>query len=187
MSKRSSSSAPNKCTVYVGNIDPKATECHVLKLVQPFGEVVRFDFMYSTIENGEKMPRGYAFVTYRDHVAAARAVERLHGVRLLSKVLRVQPSSTTLTGPRALTSSSKASLPLAVSMSADTCKPKNVDKQRKIREMEEKLKTLSRGEDFQLQVPGSGTSAAGPSSSRKHAHERGKPYDRVPNSSSATS
>jgi len=173
MSTRSSSStSPNKCTIYVGNIDPKATECNVLKLVQPFGEVVRFDFMYSTIENGEKMPRGYAFVTYQDHVAASRAIEKLNGIQLLSKVLRVQPSSATLSVSKSQ-AMSKISLPLAVTMSGIAHKPKNVDKQRKIKEMEEKLKALSRGEDFQLQVPGSG-----PSSSGKSLSVRSKPYDR---------
>ena len=84
----SSGSSSLKSTVWIGNIDSKATEAQVLKLVKPFGKVVKFDFIYSLKDN-ERIPRGYAFVTYDNYVSADKAIRGLNGLQVLNKTLKV--------------------------------------------------------------------------------------------------
>jgi hypothetical protein len=55
----------------------------------------RFDFMYSNNESGDRVPRGYAFVTYEDYVTASEAIARLNGFKLMNRELKVQTSSAT--------------------------------------------------------------------------------------------
>jgi RNA recognition motif-containing protein len=146
----SSSSKALKSTVWIGNIDQTATEAKVLKLVKPFGNVVKFDFIYtskdSTCSTAERVPRGYAFVTYENYVAADEAIRGLNGIKLLSKNLKVQPASSSSTSSSSFSSVSK-NLPLTLSMGGRNHKvassTSNLSKESKIRAMEAKLKAIS--------------------------------------------
>jgi RNA recognition motif-containing protein len=149
------------------------TEFQLLKVVEPFGRVVRFDFMYSSNESGERLPRGYAFVTYEDYVTASEAIKRLNGVKLMNRELKVQPSSATHIHSKASSSSLTANLPLSLSMNLaekEKKSAKSVSKLTKIRAMEAKLMALKGEEDFKLQIPSS-------SSKSSSVHQK-KPYDR---------
>lgn len=175
MASLTSSSRPSKNTIWIGNLDPKVTEFQLLKIVEPFGRVVRFDFMYTNNETGDRQPRGYAFVTYEDHVTAAEAIAKLNGTKLLSRELRVQQSSATHIPSKSSSHAAAAKLPLSISLSLDKKEDsgKKVsaakDKLSKIRAMEAKLKALNKEEDFKLQVP---------TSSSKSSLHNSKPYDR---------
>ena len=167
----------NRSTIWIGNLDPRVTEYQLLKVVEPFGRVVRFDFMYSNNERGERLPRGYAFVTFEDYITASEVISKLNGVKLLNRELRVQPSSATTTSRSSsaagLTSNN---LPLSISVNlsendASSKKSKSsskssISKLTKIRAMEAKLMALSQGEEFRPQVPTSST-----------CHHK-KPYER---------
>jgi len=182
-SSKSSSSSTNRSTIWIGNLDPRVTEFQLLKVVEPFGRVVRFDFMYSNNDRGERLPRGYAFVTFEDYVTASEAIGKLNGLKLMNREMRVQPSSATAVPSKS--SSSSANLPLSISVNLSEKEEKSsrkgsksVSKLTKIRAMEAKLMALSRGEDFQLQVPTSSGSVKSTSAAASSSSHQKKPYDR---------
>lgn len=169
-----------KSTIWIGNIDSKATEAQILKLVQPHGKIVKFDFIYGLKEpsSTERIPKGYAFVTYDNYVSADSAIRSLNGIQVLSKSLKVQLSSSTAPSLSSMKSSnSSSSVPLSLSVSLNKNPKKSVDNSKaaqKIKAMEAKLKALERnsasGSEFHLAVPGaSGTSI------KRHDF---KPYER---------
>ena len=157
-SSSSSTSTSLKSTIWIGNIDSKATEAQILKLVKPHGKVVKFDFIYSHVSDSgsERIPRGYAFVTYDNYVSADTATRTLNGLQVLSKCLKVQISSSNSCSSSS-SSGSSASLPLSLSMNLDHNKTDSISltsKQNKIKAMEAKLKALERSDEFKLAVPG---------------------------------
>lgn len=156
----------SKSTIWIGNIDTKATEAHILKLVKPHGKVVKFDFVY-THTGSERVPRGYAFVTFDNYVSADAAIKALNGVAVLSKHLKVQLSSSTNT-PSSTISNTK-SLPLSLSMgSKQKSSTGQASSLSKIKAMEARLKVLEqkKSDEFTLALPGLETS------------KRPKPYDK---------
>ena len=110
-SSSSASISSLKSTIWIGNIDTKSSEAQILQLVKPYGKVVKFDFIYSLKDN-ERIPRGYAFVTYDNYVSADKAIRGLNGLQVLNKTLKVQPASSTNT-----VSSSVKKLPASLSAS----------------------------------------------------------------------
>ncbi|XP_043914212.1 probable RNA-binding protein 18 isoform X3 [Protopterus annectens] len=50
--------------LWIGNLDPKITEYHLLKLLQKFGQVKQFDFLFHKSGPLEGQPRGYCFVNF---------------------------------------------------------------------------------------------------------------------------
>ena len=185
-STKTSATSTNRSTIWIGNLDPRVTEYQLLKVVEPFGRVVRFDFMYSNNERGDRLPRGYAFVTFEDYVTASEVIVKLNGVKLMNRDLRVQPSSATTLPSKSSSSSGSVSsnLPLSISVnlnekSGDKKTSKmTTSKMTKIRAMEAKLMALKQEEDFRLQVPTASSKSLPSSSTASSASHRMKPYDR---------
>ncbi|XP_064420156.1 probable RNA-binding protein 18 isoform X2 [Latimeria chalumnae] len=50
--------------LWIGNLDPKITEYHLLKLLEKFGKVIQFDFLFHKSGPLEGQPRGYCFVNF---------------------------------------------------------------------------------------------------------------------------
>ncbi|TNN71382.1 putative RNA-binding protein 18 [Liparis tanakae] len=50
--------------LWIGNIDPKITEYHLVKLLEKFGHVQQFDFLFHKSGPLEGQPRGYCFVNF---------------------------------------------------------------------------------------------------------------------------
>ncbi|KAF0031383.1 hypothetical protein F2P81_015938 [Scophthalmus maximus] len=50
--------------LWIGNIDPKITEYHLVKLLEKFGQVKQFDFLFHKSGPMEGQPRGYCFVNF---------------------------------------------------------------------------------------------------------------------------
>ena len=150
-----STSSSLKSTIWIGNIDTTADEAQILKLVKPFGKVVKFDFLYTHVSDStsERIPRGFAFVTYDNYVSADSATRHLNGVQVLSKCLKVQISSSSNSSSTS-SSGSSASLPLSLSMNIENKTDSKSSKLSKIKAMEAKLKALERSDEFKLAVPG---------------------------------
>ncbi|ELK08193.1 Putative RNA-binding protein 18 [Pteropus alecto] len=66
--------------LWIGNLDPKITEYHLLKLLQKFGTVKQFDFLFHKSGALEGQPRGYCFVNFETKQGFFTSSK--HGVRL---------------------------------------------------------------------------------------------------------
>ena len=60
------------CRLWVGNVDPKVREIHLLKLFQPYGEIAQLDYLFHKSGPLKGEPRGYAFVAYDNPDSAER-------------------------------------------------------------------------------------------------------------------
>uniref|UniRef100_A0A7N5KMI3 Probable RNA-binding protein 18 n=2 Tax=Laurasiatheria TaxID=314145 RepID=A0A7N5KMI3_AILME len=76
--------------LWIGNLDPKITEYHLLKLLQKFGTVKQFDFLFHKSGALEGQPRGYCFVNFETKQEAEQAIQCLNGKLALSKKLVVR-------------------------------------------------------------------------------------------------
>ena len=167
-SSSSASISSLKSTIWIGNIDTKSSEAQILQLVKPYGNVVKFDFVY-TLRDNERIPRGYAFVTYDNYVSADKAIRGLNGLQVLSRTLKVQPASSS---NQSSSSAGSKKLPATLSVSLDSSTKNNESqsKESKIKALEAKLNALKRNqEEFKLipTQPGGGTKKI-----------RSKPYDK---------
>ncbi|XP_005857005.1 PREDICTED: probable RNA-binding protein 18 [Myotis brandtii] len=75
--------------LWIGNLDPKITEYH-LKLLQKFGTVKQFDFLFHKSGALEGQPRGYCFINFQTKQEAEQAIQCLNGKLALSKKLVVR-------------------------------------------------------------------------------------------------
>ena len=55
---------PAHVKLWVGNIPTKLTEYQLLKILDKFGTVSQYDFLYHISDAVKRTPRGYAFVTF---------------------------------------------------------------------------------------------------------------------------
>ncbi|KAG8181468.1 hypothetical protein JTE90_017529 [Oedothorax gibbosus] len=76
--------------LWIGNIDSRLTEYNLLKIVQKFGEIKKFDFLFHKSGPLKGQPRGYSFVTYETRKQAEAALEALNGKLALGKELVVK-------------------------------------------------------------------------------------------------
>lgn len=86
----SESSSQEGHRLWIGNIDPKITEYHLVKLLEKFGKVKQFDFLFHKSGPLEGQPRGYCFVNFQTKEEAERAIQCLNGKLALSKKLVVR-------------------------------------------------------------------------------------------------
>ncbi|XP_077593930.1 putative RNA-binding protein 18 [Stigmatopora nigra] len=86
----SDSGAHDGNRLWIGNIDPKITEYHLVKLLEKFGHVKQFDFLFHKSGPLEGQPRGYCFVNFNTKEEAERAIQCLNGKLALSKKLVVR-------------------------------------------------------------------------------------------------
>jgi len=76
--------------LWIGNLDPKLTEFHLLKLVQSFGTIQHFDFLFHRTGPHVGQPRGYAFVTYEENTGARKCIQELDSKRILDRYVSVR-------------------------------------------------------------------------------------------------
>lgn len=78
------------CRLWIGNLDTRLTEYSLLKLLQKFGPLKRFDFLINHQGPEKGKPRGYSFVTYENRQDAETARKHMNGKLALSKRLVVK-------------------------------------------------------------------------------------------------
>lgn len=76
--------------LWIGNLDSRLTEYHLIKVLQKFGTVKKFDFLFHKSGPLKGQPRGYCFVTYETRSEAEKALAALNGKTVLSKNLSVK-------------------------------------------------------------------------------------------------
>ncbi|GFU51568.1 probable RNA-binding protein 18 [Trichonephila clavipes] len=76
--------------LWIGNIDSRLTEYILLKIVQKYGQIKKFDFLFHKSGPLKGQPRGYSFVTYETRDQAEKALAALNGKLALGKHLVVK-------------------------------------------------------------------------------------------------
>ena len=72
-------------TLYIGGLEPRTTEAELVRLFADFGEVPSM----RVVVNDDGQCRGFAYVSFSDDLAAARARVALDGRELHGQRLRV--------------------------------------------------------------------------------------------------
>ena len=77
-------------TIYVGNLSFQAEREDLLNLFGPYGEVIQCSLPLER-ETGRK--RGFAFVELADAAAEQKAIDDLHDVEWMGRMIRVNPAA----------------------------------------------------------------------------------------------
>eukprot|EP00013_Stygamoeba_regulata_P009135 CAMPEP_0177669994 /NCGR_PEP_ID=MMETSP0447-20121125/23820_1 /TAXON_ID=0 /ORGANISM="Stygamoeba regulata, Strain BSH-02190019" /LENGTH=178 /DNA_ID=CAMNT_0019177063 /DNA_START=73 /DNA_END=606 /DNA_ORIENTATION=+ len=76
--------------LYVGNLDMRVKEFHLVKLFQPMGKIVRLQFLWHRFGQKRNEPKGYCFIEFSTREEAARAKALLNGKPLLGRPLSIR-------------------------------------------------------------------------------------------------
>lgn len=138
--------------LWIGNLDPKITEYHLLKLLQKFGNVKQFDFLFHKSGPLEGQPRGYCFVNFETKQEAEQAIHCLNGKLALSKKLVVRWAHAQI--KRYDNHKSEKILPISLEPSSSTEPTQsNLSVSAKIKAIEAKLKMMAENPDVEQAVP----------------------------------
>ncbi|XP_051540232.1 probable RNA-binding protein 18 [Myxocyprinus asiaticus] len=131
--------------LWIGNIDPKITEYHLVKLLEKFGKVKQFDFLFHKSGPLEGQPRGYCFVNFHTKEEAERAIQCLNGKLALSKKLVVRWAH----AQRFETFRGDKNLPASLEPSSSEAEelPASLSVNAKIRAIEAKLQMMDENPD----------------------------------------
>ena len=135
--------------LWVGNLPHKLTEYQLLKILEKFGTVSHFDFLYNINVAGKRSPRGYAFVTFASHDSAEKAIKDLNKTEILGREVIVR-----LANPKTdpdYTSSNRKIIPAALKAGSkqSLTSSQKVDK---IKQLEEKLKRMEKSSNSDLKI-----------------------------------
>lgn len=76
--------------VFVGNLNFDTTREELEALFAPMGEIAE---VFVPLDRASGRPRGFAFVTFADAASAAQAIQKLDGVELGGRNLRVNEAT----------------------------------------------------------------------------------------------
>ncbi|CAM6084165.1 unnamed protein product [Calypogeia fissa] len=76
--------------LYLGNLDHRVTEYHIIKMFSPFGKIRCEEYMWHTHGPKRGEPRGFAFVEYHRREDAERAKESMNGRMAFGRPLVVR-------------------------------------------------------------------------------------------------
>ncbi|KAL4218685.1 hypothetical protein ACF0H5_021275 [Mactra antiquata] len=163
----------NDRRLWIGNLDTRVTEFALLKILQKFGSLQRYDFLYNQTGPEQGKPRGYCFVSYTTKQEAEKAMKALDRKLALSKRMMVRWAHKQTDREGDSLSSQKIS-----SDQNDACP----SAESKIKAIEMKLKSMEKtSDDFSLStkplVP-PGSSKYSVSQNQGTSHRSNKPYHR---------
>lgn len=84
------SSPESDYRLWIGNLDSRLTEFSILKILQKFGSLKKFDFLYHKSGPDQGKSRGYCFASYDNKASAEHAMAKMNGKLALSKRLIVK-------------------------------------------------------------------------------------------------
>jgi len=152
---------PAHVKLWVGNLPTKLTEYQLLKMLDKFGTVSQYDFLYHISDTGRRTPRGYAFVTFSTYSSAEKAMDSLNKTTVLGRELLVR-----LANPKTDPSGSVRKVIPAALKAGSKQTMSETEKTRKIRELEEKLKRMEKSSQSEFKI------------SSMPNHSKAKPYDK---------
>ena len=77
-------------TLYVGNLDRRVSEYHLMQLFSQFGELIRVQFMWHHFGELKGQPRGFAFVEFDKKEEAEAAVAQANGIELAGRKMNIR-------------------------------------------------------------------------------------------------
>lgn len=172
--KESSKSAPpvdenveNK--LYVGNLDHRVTEYHVIKMFNPHGKIKREEYLWHTHGPKKGEPRGYAFVEYSKRQEAERAQKAMNG-----KIAFGRPLVVRFVDEKVVTYNMDA--PVWTKEPVDAAKPETssasvVSKSAKIAAIQHKLRMMEREKDLLPQISNPVFNPSAGSSTSLNSHQ----------------
>ncbi|EDO45951.1 predicted protein [Nematostella vectensis] len=75
--------------LWIGNLDKRLSEFNILKILQQFGEIEHFQFLFHGNGPNRGEPRGYCFVEFKKKEDARKALRGLNKKIVLSRALVV--------------------------------------------------------------------------------------------------
>lgn len=84
------SSQESDYRLWIGNLDSRLTEFSILKILQKFGSLKKFDYLYHKSGPDQGKSRGYCFASYDNKASAELAMAKMNGKLALSKRLIVK-------------------------------------------------------------------------------------------------
>ncbi|KAK4329421.1 hypothetical protein Pmani_000179 [Petrolisthes manimaculis] len=151
-------------------------------MVEKFGALAEFDFLYHRSGPQAGQPRGYAFITFRSPASARAAMGVLDGRVVLGRRMAVKWAHAQ---DESLYERSKDK-PAPPILSAGKEEKVPVSKQSKIAELEAKLKLMDESSLSVDLAPDVGDEATRPTSVMYHFIERRRPGQGGPSSGSST-
>nr|XP_054771633.1 probable RNA-binding protein 18 [Lytechinus pictus] len=76
--------------LWIGNLDERITEFTLLKILQKYGKIEQFDFLFHKSGPNQGKPRGYCFASFENRTDAVHALHALDGKLALGKKLAVK-------------------------------------------------------------------------------------------------
>ena len=162
----SASSSSAHVKLWVGNIPHKVTEYQLLKIMEKFGVVSQFDFLYNITDGGKRTPRGYCFVTYSCATSAENAIRKLNKTELLGREILVRLANPK-TDPE--TPGSRRIIPVALKAGGSKKSLSDSEKLTKIQQLEKKLQNLEKSPVNEFKI-----------SSSVNCKSKPKPYSKTP-------
>eukprot|EP00053_Salpingoeca_punica_P012009 m.107212 g.107212 ORF g.107212 m.107212 type:complete len:236 (+) comp15833_c0_seq1:1390-2097(+) len=80
---------PANRRLFIGGLDFRLKEAHVIKILQKCGKLTFFDYLYHRFGPDRGKPRGFCFAEYETKEESEKAIKLLNGKMALSKRLRV--------------------------------------------------------------------------------------------------
>ena len=139
----------NQVKLWVGNLPHKLTEFQLLKILEKFGSVAQFDFLYHINDAGRRTPRGFAFVTFSSQSSAENAIKSLNKTEVLGREVIVR-----LANPKTDPDYSKNNrkiIPAALKAGSKQSLSSS-EKLNKIKQLEEKLKRMENKSSTELKI-----------------------------------
>ncbi|XP_066603421.1 probable RNA-binding protein 18 isoform X2 [Prorops nasuta] len=136
--------------LWVGNLDLRINEYQLLRIVQKYGNIEKFDLLFHRFGPQAGQPRGYAFVTYKRVEDAEVAKDALNNLRIGAKNMVVRyahsVTETELEKPK-----QKIDIPALAGAKLDD---NRISRETAIQAIEAKLKLMKEcQEEFELNKP----------------------------------
>lgn len=158
--------------LWIGNLDSRLTEYQLIKVLQRFGSVKKFDFLFHKAGPLKGQPRGYCFVTYESRSQAENALKSLNGKQAISKKLLVKWANSVPSEDSSTTKKPQLVLP-GISVKQDKSN-KNLKSQ--IKAIEAKLKSMQNEGETELERCLTSTAKIEQSSKVLKSKNRSRPY-----------
>jgi len=127
--------------LWIGNIPHKLTEFQLLKMLEKFGPVSQFDFLYNISDAGHRTPRGYCFATFSSESSAENAIKKLNKTEILGREIIVRLANPK-TDPEP--SGRRKIIPAALKAGGSSKTLSDTEKLNKIKQLEAKLNQLEK-------------------------------------------